>query len=705
MKKVLLNIILVLMTYNLGAQETFSVSYDFQKNDLYVYPWELHFHNNRYYILSSHLCLSNPVHFCAGLTKLSSEGRVLKKRLFNNFLHTVDCFLEYNDGFLISGHQYGNFHTTTILEIDTNLNIVNIFSTDTSEYSRHNLGMQVFQNDIYVYGKSGKDSVGIYLTKLSGKNFNTLWTKEYNLGMKRGILDFDTTDKELVYVSQFDMRPAGANQEGEYEFEIMKLDTAGNTLDSFVLVGDDFYKAGYLNIICTDNRNNLYFTTEYTLTDEYNGGGVINKINHTLDSILWSIPLPKSNIPILYGRFYSINKIIQDRNCIIACGRVNSGRVKHSSVGYILQGFIVKLTLSGEVRWIHYYRFPKDNPDNITGNYKFSQLCDIIKNKFGGYSATGFIQYYQNPDSLLQIDHWLLSVDENGCLDGEECSEVIVIDGKVDTLYNYYFVNPRNEWNILISFKENGVIKKKTVRYRFSSDTSLINGIGYHELLSTESKTEPISHHTGAFYRQDTDKVWKWTPEGEELIYNFNQWIEGLYYMYLEDDTVSFIITPEVRRLIDGSRRRTLLLEGYVENVEDHECNFTWIEGIGSLYGFPYDKNKCKKGNFTSQLLCFYTDDELLYKNENISGCYLVSNDEIELSTLKIYPNPVKKTLIIENYSDISRVEIYNTIGQLMIKIDAPGNTINVSELPAGAYFITIYRNSQELLRMKFIKQ
>lgn len=44
-------------------------------------------------------------------------------------------------------------------------------------------------------------------------------------------------------------------------------------------------------------------------------------------------------------------------------------------------------------------------------------------------------------------------------------------------------------------------------------------------------------------------------------------------------------------------------------------------------------------------------------------------------------------------------------MGQVMITGKDFGNTINVSELPSGTYFITFYRRNQKPLRIKFIKQ
>lgn len=56
-----------------------------------------------------------------------------------------------------------------------------------------------------------------------------------------------------------------------------------------------------------------------------------------------------------------------------------------------------------------------------------------------------------------------------------------------------------------------------------------------------------------------------------------------------------------------------------------------------------------------------------------------------------IYPNPVKNTFIITG-KDLKTAEILNTLGQRVAKVTGQGETlqIDIADLPAGVYFVTI---------------
>lgn len=72
--------------------------------------------------------------------------------------------------------------------------------------------------------------------------------------------------------------------------------------------------------------------------------------------------------------------------------------------------------------------------------------------------------------------------------------------------------------------------------------------------------------------------------------------------------------------------------------------------------------------------------------------------------TLSIYPNPTEKTLNISlNTKDISGYEIRNYIGQIVGK-GSVTNTIDVSDLKTGIYFLQIASKSQ-ILSTRFVKK
>ncbi|MBP7273480.1 MAG: T9SS type A sorting domain-containing protein [Saprospiraceae bacterium] len=81
--------------------------------------------------------------------------------------------------------------------------------------------------------------------------------------------------------------------------------------------------------------------------------------------------------------------------------------------------------------------------------------------------------------------------------------------------------------------------------------------------------------------------------------------------------------------------------------------------------------------------------------------------DNLNLTPLKIYPNPVKDTLTIEceNNQVGLFVIISNEAGQIVSQFQLQRTTINVSHYKSGLYFMTISDEGKMIQKNKFIKQ
>ena len=83
-----------------------------------------------------------------------------------------------------------------------------------------------------------------------------------------------------------------------------------------------------------------------------------------------------------------------------------------------------------------------------------------------------------------------------------------------------------------------------------------------------------------------------------------------------------------------------------------------------------------------------------------------LSNETFENNSFALYPNPAKDILNIEfkNQTEIKSVAIYNLIGQLVISVPNVTNSIDVSSLASGTYFVKI--NSEKgSANAKFVKE
>lgn len=85
----------------------------------------------------------------------------------------------------------------------------------------------------------------------------------------------------------------------------------------------------------------------------------------------------------------------------------------------------------------------------------------------------------------------------------------------------------------------------------------------------------------------------------------------------------------------------------------------------------------------------------------------VLSLEEVEESPIKIYPNPTEDFIFVQSNSSINTVEIYNILGQSMIKkvINTKQGKIDISTLASGSYFIKLkIENNKAVKTFRIIK-
>lgn len=107
---------------------------------------------------------------------------------------------------------------------------------------------------------------------------------------------------------------------------------------------------------------------------------------------------------------------------------------------------------------------------------------------------------------------------------------------------------------------------------------------------------------------------------------------------------------------------------------------------------------------------CNYTslqDTATLQFSTPLTQPVYLGNSSIEKDNdFKIYPNPAKNNFNITAKNDvvISSMSIYNTLGQLVQVVTNPTNSIDVSELKTGNYFVKIV-SDKGISGSKFLKE
>lgn len=154
----------------------------------------------------------------------------------------------------------------------------------------------------------------------------------------------------------------------------------------------------------------------------------------------------------------------------------------------------------------------------------------------------------------------------------------------------------------------------------------------------------------------------------------------------------------------------------YVYNINVIDSNnvaVTWaFMGSGQIAFLTVQYSITQQGNYVaviavncgSKLLSMYFD-HIFVDYSTITG----SENLNSMETLSVYPNPVKDYLNImpDKNMIISSVEIYNSVGQLIIKENISRSElikINVSGLNNGIYIINVIDINNKRLIQKFVK-
>jgi len=267
-------------------------------------------------------------------------------------------------------------------------------------------------------------------------------------------------------------------------------------------------------------------------------------------------------------------------------------------------------------------------------------------------------------------------------------------------------VDDKNSWATVSYQKMNPPLYFQT-RYAYFDGDSIAGNNFYKKVFECNDELHENIEYQGLMREQD-DKIFfvpVRKPETEYLFYDFSL-EEGMLF-----DCSSNLprpVTLYVKKVdfieINGLMRKRIQMT--TTNDYDRIID-TWIEGIGSLGGilWPY----CFLVNgATYELLCYFQNKELIYKNPDYSECYYegyLAARSNEKNGLIVYPNPANDRLVISDPEQtISSIEIFDVFGRVVEIAHPPLRGGLGGLLPPGIYFIRIQTETGIVTR-KIVKQ
>jgi len=250
-------------------------------------------------------------------------------------------------------------------------------------------------------------------------------------------------------------------------------------------------------------------------------------------------------------------------------------------------------------------------------------------------------------------------------------------------------------------------------QYLLSGDT-IINGNNYVKVFRTGfispfcNPVTPYSQPSGyqGAYRQNINgkKVFLMLPDSihEILFYNFSlsagDTLEGYFNlpgMFCND----ILVVDFIDSVMVGNAMRKR-----IHTAGNGVCDSYFIEGIGSTHGLFESLISFEGGG---QLECFTQNGDVLYKNDSLSDCQLISGVSIEekKQNIKLYPNPANDYLSVQGIPEGAHInyEIYNSYAKIIKTGSCKKNLISITGIGNGLFLIKLYVDGEYLRCFKII--
>ena len=612
---------LTLLSISLSAQ-TFSLILDPVEGD------ETIFHNNyivdlvvaddKVIVSGQHSCdqslESGNLNFCASLSSFDLDGKFNNSILIDSFFNALPGGLLAVDKRIFTANfkQGDSFlgRSLYIQEYDPYLELVNqIKIPNRSDGIPNTDGLKFIGGNYYVYSsfvyQSGPTKGFIQKLDL---DFNLLWDKQYVHGLFSNGCDKlqETNDGNLVFVHEY--ADAGAGPDRNDGIQIVKLNSDGIKIDSL-----EIEDAGPVVALLSDTSGIVYTYTIKHPTIENSileaSYGRINKYSSNLDTLLWSLKLPYNGL--INSREYTIFDFKLAKNGdVLACGGVfdNSLDGGTGTANFSVNAFIARISKAGAIKWLHLYKSPNKNklmPTEEFGKYHHSWLARLAELEDGRIVAAGTSRVTPRQESIVSgtTDPWseflIVCVNgETGCIDEEECDEVIILDGENKPRDNYLpVINSGQTW-MTEQTDENGV--SEIVSATYFKDTTIFFLFNNY-LQRIEESVQTSSTMTTGHFRELGGRIYQQKENSykERLIFDIHLQPGEVIEVERENGFMELIaIMADTIVYEDAIPRKRIFLKCLSEQSQTDPI--IWVEGIGELN----NDNSCGLDIPHSRILC-----------------------------------------------------------------------------------------------------
>ena len=143
-----------------------------------------------------------------------------------------------------------------------------------------------------------------------------------------------------------------------------------------------------------------------------------------------------------------------------------------------------------------------------------------------------------------------------------------------------------------------------------------------------------------------------------------------------------------------------IVVDGDTVNTEDPRFLFPYSTPSYSIDYDPINFTYSVEGDFEQVIIGYSTN--IVDKICLTESCIGMSSETVQISELNVYPNPATNILNID--ADFEKLEIMNLLGETVLTVNQQVQSVDISELSIGTYFIKSTINNTSSIT-KFIKK
>lgn len=400
-----------------AQEDTYSKFVDFDIGNG-NYPIDILNYDGGFIIVSLHICGDSSQ--CTVVSRFNSYGEQLEVMTIPDFyVGNIDPVSIDEGNIRLSTNQTEPLEKASFAMIDIGGWDHQVKSYDYDiGYIDHmiNSGMIRIDSVYWTYGGIYNLNHGDYNTYITG------WTNDFDTIEQHMEFDPDqlgqviydvglSGSNDLLLFSRFRISANG------YRYEINVLGSEFSLTELY-----SFFEAYRITpVMYIDPLDNIYFASqrhpEISFPPSF---GRLNKLNRVTNELEWTLELP---LGLSVWRQFYINDIIQtESGDIVFCGDVEDVE----STGAASTGFVGSISEEGELNWLRIFKAEKVAPKDTFDLYRRAKLRKVIEAENGNIVCLGY-SYRDEDQGSPYLELWLLSLTEDGCLDGDTCGEINIL--------------------------------------------------------------------------------------------------------------------------------------------------------------------------------------------------------------------------------------------------------------------------------------